>query len=80
MGLIQVGDLQERVMQIKVLASADNPDTLSNLLAFLREELIEYIIQHHTYALPKSRTFSLKENFEVYPQYVLNKKFERISP
>ena len=63
-GSIQVSDLQEQVMQLKVSASAKNPDNVSKLRALLREELISYIVTNHPYALPKTRSHTVKNDFE----------------
>lgn len=63
-GLLQVGDLQERVMQLKILASASNPNDLANLRAFIREEIISYIVTNYPNALPKTRSYTVKNDFD----------------
>lgn len=61
-GSLHVGDLQERVMQIKILASSHNSDSLSDLRALIREQMMNYIVKKHPYALPKTRSFTVKED------------------
>lgn len=78
-GLLQVGDLQERVMQLKILASASNADSLSNLRAFLREELIGYIVQKYPYALPKTRSYALKNDLNKESLHNANQIMEALS-
>ncbi len=59
---VQVSELKESVMQLKVSASARNPEDLSKLRSFLREELISYIVSVHPYALPKNRSYNLEND------------------
>lgn len=63
-GELQVSDLKEQVMQIKILVSTPNENSLSTLKAYIREEIIAYIVQNHPYALPKSRTYQQKQDFD----------------
>lgn len=55
-GRLQVSELQEKVMQIKISTSAANSDDLSDLQALIREELISYIVHNFPEALPKIRS------------------------
>lgn len=77
-GLIQVSELQERVMQLKILASARNPDDLSNLKAYLREEIMAYIVRKHHYALPKTRSYSSKNDNELERSVNKESKLEQV--
>ena len=78
-GILQVSELQERVMQIKILASSHNADDLSNLRAFIREEMIKYIVQDHPYALPKTRSFTQKNDIAA-EIFSMDKKLEEAYP
>lgn len=53
---LQVTDLREQVMQIRILASAKNPDDSSNLQSEIREKIIAYIVTHSPESLPMSRS------------------------
>ena len=62
---IQVSDLQERVMQLKIIASSYNPDDSWNLQCEIREKLMNFIVKKHPNYLPitRSQSFSaFKEN------------------
>ncbi len=58
---IQVSDLQERVMQLRILSSADSPAKAWDLACEVREKLISYIANNYPHCLPITRTKSLKE-------------------
>ena len=60
-GSLQVSELLENTMQLKILASARNSDDISALTAHIREELMTYIVQHFPDFLPKTRTLNLSE-------------------
>lgn len=53
---LQITDLREQVMQIRILASAKNPDDCSNLQSEIREKIIAYIVKNHPESLPFTRT------------------------
>ncbi|STY28619.1 small-conductance mechanosensitive channel [Legionella wadsworthii] len=55
---IQVYDLQEHVMQVRILVSAQNADDLSNLRCEIREKVIQYIVENYPRALPMTRASS----------------------
>lgn len=57
---VQVHDLKESVMQLRILASARNANDVSNLRSEIREKLITYIVKKHPSALPKTRNFTLR--------------------
>jgi small-conductance mechanosensitive channel len=52
---LQVNDIKETTMQLRVLVSAKNPDSLNNLQAELREKLIDFLQKEHPEALPRAR-------------------------
>lgn len=58
---IQVSDMQEKVMQLRVLGSADSPAKAWDLRCEIREKLITYIAENYPQCLPMSRTISFKE-------------------
>jgi small-conductance mechanosensitive channel len=59
-GDINVSDLKENVMQLKVSASARNPSDVDNLQNEIREKLIHYITQNHAACLPILRSYTVK--------------------
>lgn len=61
---IQVSDMQEKVMELRILASARSPADAWDLRCEVREKLIAYIAQNHPNALPltRSRTESAKSD------------------
>lgn len=59
-GSLEVSDLKERVMELKILASASNPSDVANLQANLREQLINFIARVYPECLPMTRSFSVK--------------------
>ncbi|MDI1352157.1 MAG: mechanosensitive ion channel, partial [bacterium] len=59
--VIQVSDLQEKVMQLRVLASADSPSKAWDLRCEVREKLIAFIIEHYAGCLPLSRSKAFNE-------------------
>ena len=61
-GKMQVSDLKESSMQLKIVVSAKNSDEASNLGAHIREELISYIAKTFPDLLPKTRSTTLAEN------------------
>ena len=63
-GKIQVYDLQEQVMQIRILASAANADDLSTLKCEIREKVISYIVNHYPECLPSTRTQNVSTSQE----------------
>jgi small-conductance mechanosensitive channel len=52
---LQVNDIKETTMQLRVLVSAKNADSLNNLQAELREKLIDFLQKEHPEALPRAR-------------------------
>jgi small-conductance mechanosensitive channel len=60
-GSLEVSDLQSQVMQLKILASAKHSGDLSKLKASIREELIGFIVKTYPYALPQSRSYTMKK-------------------
>ncbi len=52
-GSIAVSELQARMMQLQVLASAKNADDVSVLRNQIREKLIHYIVHNYPESLPK---------------------------
>lgn len=65
-GSITISDLQAQVMQLQVLASAQNAEDVSKLKNELREKLIRYIVNTHPESLPKSRNSSVKTELQPY--------------
>jgi small-conductance mechanosensitive channel len=53
---LQVTDLKERTMEIRLIMSAANPSHAFDLRCLVRERLIAYLQQHHPSALPHLRT------------------------
>jgi small-conductance mechanosensitive channel len=54
--VLQVTDLTERAVQIRVLVSATNAPRAWDLRCFVRERLIRYLQESHPSALPRVRT------------------------
>jgi small-conductance mechanosensitive channel len=52
---VQVTDLQERSMQIRVLMSAANSGNMFDLRCLMREQLIGWLSRQHPNALPQER-------------------------
>lgn len=61
---IQVSDARERVMEVRVLASASNSSRAWDLRCEIREKLIAYIRDHHPESLPRLR----REDFHLAAQ------------
>ena len=59
---IQVSDLQDRVMQLRVLGSADSPAKAWDLRCEIREKLIGFINEFYPQSLPMSRSKTFKES------------------
>jgi hypothetical protein len=59
---VQVHDLKEQVMQLRILASAKDSDDLANLKSEIREKLISYIVQNYPGCLPTTRTINFSDN------------------
>jgi len=59
--VIQVSDLQDKVMQLRVLSSADSPSKAWDLRCEVREKLIAYIAEYYPKCLPLARSQSFKE-------------------
>lgn len=55
---VQVYDLREQVMQLRILASARNADDLSSLRCDIREKIITYIVENFPNALPITRSIN----------------------
>jgi small-conductance mechanosensitive channel len=53
---IQVTDVSEKCMQLRVLISASNASKSWDLRCFLRENLLQFIVTHYADYLPKWRT------------------------
>ncbi|WP_051555122.1 mechanosensitive ion channel family protein [Legionella fairfieldensis] len=58
-GKVQVYDLKEQVMQLRIVASARNADDLSALKCEIREKIISYIVDNYPHALPITRTINM---------------------
>lgn len=58
---IQVTDLQDKVMQLRVLSSADSPSKAWDLRCEVREKLISFIARSYPECLPVSRSKTFKE-------------------
>ncbi|MBA2710301.1 MAG: mechanosensitive ion channel [Tatlockia sp.] len=58
---IQVSDLQDKVMQLRILASADSPSKAWDLSCEVREKLIAYIAKNYPQCLPVTRSKTFKE-------------------
>lgn len=58
---IQVSDLQDRVMQLRVLGSADSPAKAWDLRCEIREKLIAFISEFYPQCLPMTRSKTFKE-------------------
>ncbi|OGT45379.1 MAG: hypothetical protein A3E83_00100 [Gammaproteobacteria bacterium RIFCSPHIGHO2_12_FULL_41_20] len=52
---VQVLNLKETCVELRILISASSPDALSSLRLEVREKLLEFIRQHYTECLPKQR-------------------------
>lgn len=59
---VQVSDLKDRVMQLRVLGSADSPAKTWDLRCEIREKLITFITEFYPQCLPVSRTKPCKES------------------
>lgn len=59
--VIQVSDLQDKVMQLRVLSSADSPGKAWDLRCEVREKLISFIATSYPECLPLSRSRTFKE-------------------
>lgn len=59
-GSLEVSDLKERVMELKILASAADPGNAANLQSELREHLIQFIATTYPECLPVTRSLSTK--------------------
>jgi len=70
---LQVTDLKERTMEIRLIMSAANPSHAFDLRCLVRERLIAYIQQQHPHALPHLRTdVSLSNEREEREQLLAN--------
>jgi small-conductance mechanosensitive channel len=58
---IDVSELQERVMQLRILSSARNPTDTWRLRCQIRETLITYITTHHPLWLPTTRNKAIHQ-------------------
>lgn len=58
---IQVSDLQDKVMQLRILSSADSPAKAWDLRCEVREKLISFIAKKYPECLPLSRSKTFKE-------------------
>lgn len=58
---MQVSELREGSMQLKIIVSAHNGDDVGNLSDHIREELMTYIVRAFPDFLPKTRATNLKE-------------------
>jgi len=54
-GILQVTDVKERTMELRVLVSARNSSTAFDLRCYVRENLIRFIRENYGDALPKLR-------------------------
>jgi small-conductance mechanosensitive channel len=54
--VLQVNDIRETTVQLRVLVSAKNADSLNRLQAEVREQLIDFLQKEHPEALPRART------------------------
>lgn len=61
-GSLEVSDIKERVMELKVLASASNPGNAANLQSELRERLMSFIATVYPECLPVTRSISIKNS------------------
>jgi len=52
---LQVTDLKERTMEVRLIMSASNPSHAFDLRCLVREKLIAFLQQHHPSALPHLR-------------------------
>lgn len=59
--LIQVSDLQDKVMQLRILSSADSPSKAWDLRCEVREKLIVFIAKNYPQCLPITRSKTFKE-------------------
>jgi len=58
---LQVYEMTEHTMQLRLLMSADDAPTTLELKCYVREKLIEFLQKEHPYALPMVRELLLKE-------------------
>ncbi len=62
---VEVSDLQERVMQLRILVSAHSPKDAWDLQCEVREKLIGYIAKNHLECLPVTRSKTEKNILDV---------------
>lgn len=55
LGILQVSDAKETTMELKVIVSAADSGKITDLRAYLREKLLQFIQQNHAGALPRIR-------------------------
>ncbi|STX30056.1 small-conductance mechanosensitive channel [Legionella beliardensis] len=58
---IQVSELQDRVMELRVLSSARTPGEAWDLRCEVREKLVDFIVKNYPTSLPVSRTTQIGE-------------------
>lgn len=53
--LLQVTDIKDRTVELRMLVSADNPEKLFDLCCDIREKMLYFIQQHYPEGLPRLR-------------------------
>jgi hypothetical protein len=53
---VQVTEMKENCMEVRVLLSATNAPRMFDLRCEVREKLIDWLVQHHPDSLPRVRT------------------------
>lgn len=64
-GNLTVSDLQQQVMQLRVLASAKNAKDVSALKNEIREKLIHFITIYYPDSLPRTRSYSVDRQTKI---------------
>ncbi|MBA2656420.1 MAG: mechanosensitive ion channel [Tatlockia sp.] len=59
-GKLNVSDLKEQVMEIKILASARNASEANELKNEIREKIIDFIAKNYPQCLPTTRNYTVK--------------------
>jgi hypothetical protein len=55
LGLLQVTNVSERAVELRVLVSAPDAGTAWDLRCYVREKLVAFIQEHYPQSLPKVR-------------------------
>ncbi|MGI4831961.1 MAG: mechanosensitive ion channel family protein [Janthinobacterium lividum] len=64
-GVLQVTDVKERTLELRILVSAVDAPTTFDLRCEMREKLVAFVLQHYPECLPKTRAVLGGEEFRV---------------